>query len=284
MTGVTSRSRASTPEVTEAFSARHAQIRQRIDDALARRVRSLETQVREGGEDGARAQRELDSLEFHGRLSPGQERAEAVGSRSAKGLVARGDLDQAWWQTGQQVGFDARTLRKLRELEREAPERARLAERIAARLTEFDATFTPTQGRAVALESAAGLGAAEELGDELYGELHAAGIVIDLVDGRQTTSRHRAMERQTVAAAQELAGAGGAGRAIDGELVEREIARIDQELAAVGAGIAPEQAQAVRAACGPARLTVIEGQAGTGKSTALQAIARAHRRPDRGFW
>ena len=29
-------------EVSEAFSARHAQIRQRIDDALARRVRSLE--------------------------------------------------------------------------------------------------------------------------------------------------------------------------------------------------------------------------------------------------
>ena len=44
----------------------------------------------------------------------------------------------------------------------------------------------------------------------------------------------------------------------------------------MGAGIAPEQAQAVRAACGDGRLTVIEGQAGTGKSTALQAIARAH--------
>ena len=92
-------------------------------------------------------------------MSPGQERAEAVGSRSAKGLVARGDLDQAWWQTGQQVSFDARTLHELRELEREAPERAGLAERITGRLTEFDATFTPTQGRAVALESAAGLGA-----------------------------------------------------------------------------------------------------------------------------
>ena len=260
--------------VIEAFSARHAQIRQRIDDALARRVRALETQVREGGEAGARAQRELDSLEFHGRMSPGQERAEAVGSRSAKGLVARGDLEQAWWQTGQQVGFDARTVSALREIEQQTPERARLAERIAGRLTEFDATFTPTQGRATALESAAGLGAQEELGDELYAELRERGIVIDLADGRQTTSFHRAMERQTVAAAQQLAGGGA--RAIRAEVVEAEIARIDQELAAVGAGIAPEQAHAVRAACGPARLTVIEGQAGTGKSTALQAIARAH--------
>ena len=114
------------PAVNEAFSARHAQIRQRIDDALARRVRALEASIGAGGEDGARAQRELDSLEFHGRLSPGQERAEAVGSRSAKGLVARGDLDEAWWQTGQQVGFDARTLDQLRELEQQAPERAEL--------------------------------------------------------------------------------------------------------------------------------------------------------------
>ena len=32
----------------------------------------------------------------------------------------------------------------------------------------------------------------------------------------------------------------------------------------------------MRAACAQRRLTVIEGQAGTGKSTALQAIARAH--------
>ena len=264
------------PAVNEAFSARHAQIQQRIEEALARRVRSLETRIRAGGEDGARAQRELDSLEFHGRLSPGHERAEAVGSRSAKGLVARGDLDQAWWQTGQQVGFDARTLHKLRGLERQAPERAELTERIAARLTEFDATFTPTQGRAAAIESTAGLGGEQELGDELYEELHAAGVVIDLVDGRQTTSYHRAMERQTVAAAEALAGDRGTEREIDRELVEREIARIDQELAAVGAGIAPEQAHAVRAACAAGRLTVIEGQAGTGKSTALQAIARAH--------
>ena len=44
------------PEVTEAFSARHAQIRERIEDALARRVRSLEALVargRRGGRAGA---------------------------------------------------------------------------------------------------------------------------------------------------------------------------------------------------------------------------------------
>jgi energy-coupling factor transporter ATP-binding protein EcfA2 len=234
----------------------------------------VEVRIREGGEDGAQAQRELDSLEFHGRLSPDQERAQAVASRSAKGLVARGDLDQAWWQTGQAVGFDARTLHELRRIEHDTPERAELVEPIAHRLTEFDATFTPTQGRAVALESAAGLGVEAELGDELYTELRQRGVVIELVDGRQTTSYHRAMERETVAAATQLARGGAV--AIPEELVEREIARIDQELAAVGAGIAPEQAQAVRLACQDRQLTMIEGQAGTGKSTALQAIARAH--------
>ena len=271
--------------VIDAFSERHAQIVKRISDAQARRVRELERIVRRDdgdpstGAEVAQALRELESLEFHGRLSPAQERAEAIRSRAKKGLVTRGDLEQAWWQTAQPYGFDARTLDELRAIAARAPERGELAEQIARRLTEFDATFTPTQARATAIESAAGLaglaGTGGELGDELYLELLERGVIIELEGGRQTTLAHREMERATLAVARDLAGAAST-EPLDEALVEASIERIDSELQAIGAGIAAEQATAIRAACSDRRVTFIEGQAGTGKSTALQAIGRVH--------
>ncbi len=48
------------------------------------------------------------------------------------------------------------------------------------------------------------------------------------------------------------------------------------ELALGGAQLASEQEQAIRVACSGRRLVVVVGQAGTGKSTALTAVARAH--------
>ena len=159
------------------------------------------------------------------------------------------------------------------------PSAAKLAEQIARRLTEFDATFTPTQARATAIESAAGLaglaGTGGELGDELYLELLERGVIIELEGGRQTTLAHREMERATLAVARDLAGAAST-EPLDEALVEASIERIDSELQAIGAGIAAEQATAIRAACSDRRVTFIEGQAGTGKSTALQAIGRVH--------
>ena len=270
-----------TRPVIDAFSERHAQIVKRISDAQSRRVRELQRVVsRDDGDPAtgaevAQALRELESFEFHGRLSPAQERAQAIGSRAKKGLVTRGDLEQAWWQTAQPHGFDARTLQQLRAIEQTAPDRGELATQIARRLTEFDATFTPTQGRATAIESAAGLGAESELGDELYLELLQRGVIIELEGGRQTTTMHRAVERETLSAARELAGAASTD-ALDEQLVDAAIARIDLELQAIGAGIAAEQATAIRLACADRRVTFIEGQAGTGKSTALQAIGRVH--------
>jgi conjugative relaxase-like TrwC/TraI family protein len=268
----------------EAFSERHAQITKRIGDAQASRIKALEAIVRRGGQDRAdrptsaevvQALRELESLEFHGRLSPAQERAEAISSRAAKSLLTRGDLEREWWQTAQPYGFDARSIEALRAVAVEEPDRAELAALIASRLTEFDATFTATQGRATAVESAAGLGVDVELGDELYEELLERGVILELEEGRQTTVMHRAMERDTVAIARELAAAASVAP-LDDRVVQVAIERIDVELGAVGAGIAPEQADAIRAASADRLVTFIEGQAGTGKSTALQAIGRIH--------
>jgi len=167
----------------------------------------------------------------------------------------------------------------LRERGRAEPPERQLGARIAARLTEFDATFAPREARAVALEVAAGDSPERALTAlERLGELRE---VLNLADGRQTTRTHRALERRAEAAAGQLAAARGA--AIGTELVDGEVERLGRELAAQGATLADEQEQAVRAACSDARLVVVVGQAGTGKSTALTGVARAHQAAGRGI-
>jgi ATP-dependent exoDNAse (exonuclease V) alpha subunit len=58
--------------------------------------------------------------------------------------------------------------------------------------------------------------------------------------------------------------------------VAREASRLDSELAANGGQLSAEQRQAIALACGARPLVVIEGHAGTGKSTTLTGVARAH--------
>jgi len=52
--------------------------------------------------------------------------------------------------------------------------------------------------------------------------------------------------------------------------------RLDRELHGRGGRLSDEQRQAIMLACSDHQLVMIEGQAGTGKSTALTGIARAH--------
>jgi hypothetical protein len=192
-------------------------------------------------------------------------------TRSPKqALATNGDLDRHWAQTARTIGRDSVRVDRLRA-ERTPP--AAADDRVLlARLTEFDATFSETEARAVALEASAGVpvrGALRRLA-----QLRHDGEVIGLRDGRETTWTHRAIERETVAAAERLA----AGRvtAIDGELVVRETARLDGELRRQGGGLAGEQREALALACSDRQLVLIEGRAGTGKSTVPSGVARSH--------
>jgi len=85
---------------------------------------------------------------------------------------------------------------------------------------------------------------------------------------------HRGVERVAVTAAEQLAD--GQAVAVPEPLIDAELAALGAELAASGAQLADEQRQAVRVACSDRRLVVIVGQAGTGKSTTLTGVARAH--------
>ncbi len=130
-------------------------------------------------------------------------------------------------------GFGGREVERLRTTP-SRPEPASEGE-LRARLTEFDATFTEREARAVALEASAGLPIAECL--KRLQDLRPSGDLLALAGGLLTTRAHRALERQTVQLATGLAASEAA--VIPAGLVELEIARLDRQLSAEGAARFP---------------------------------------------
>jgi len=267
------------PGLLEAWSGRHHQVRAAIDRRLSERLSELRARVDAGGSGAGAAAARLAALERSGQLMPAEQRAVAMATRAGKGqLLTAGDLDQAWWQAAQAHDFDARSVQALLLRDRGliaepgAGLEPELEQRILQRLTEFDATFAPRQARAVALEAGAGGDPARALA--ALEALRERREILDLADGRQTTRLHRGLERVAVAAAEQLADS--ETLAVPEPIVDAELAALSAELAASGARLAEEQQRAVRVACSERRLVVIVGQAGTGKSTALTGVARAH--------
>jgi hypothetical protein len=192
-------------------------------------------------------------------------------TRSPKAaLSTHADLDRHWAQTARPLGLDGSGVKQLRADRR--PLAAADDRELLSRLTEFDATFSATEARAVALEASAGVSIRGALWR--LAELRHGGEVIGLRDGRETTWAHRDTEHQTVAAAERLA----AGRLTDipARLIEHETERLDGQLRRLTGGLAGEQREALALACSDRQLVVIEGRAGTGKSTVLTGVARAH--------
>ena len=268
---------AGVPEgLRERFSGRHAQVQAAIAARLDAKTAQLEKTVTAGGTDAAVAAEQLEVLERSGRLLPGEERSVAMQSRASKDavLATAGDLDRAWWQDAQTYAFDAQTVEQLRQGEQEitpaTPEQ--LDARVLQRLTEFEAVFTDRDVRAAAMVAGVGLDLDRAL--ESVDRLTEQGELVALADGRLTTRGQRAMEARTVARARAVAA--GTGQPISVKDVKREIQALDAGLREQGFELAGEQARAIQVACSERQLAVIEGQAGTGKSTALTAIARAH--------
>jgi conjugative relaxase-like TrwC/TraI family protein len=267
----------------EEWSGRHRQVQQQIQRRLTERIAGLQAQVDAGGADADAAQTRLVALQRSGQLMPAEQRAVAMRTRSAKGsgegvLETAGDLDRAWYDAAQEHDFDARSVEALRNPWLHLDQRGALTEdqlekRILDRLTEFDATFAAREARAVALEAAAG-GLSPAAGLAALERLRDRREILELTDGRETTRSHRGTERAAVTAADALAEDRTA--PIAEELVDDELSELRSELALDGAQLAVEQEQAIRVACSDQQLVVIVGQAGTGKSTALTAVARAH--------
>jgi conjugative relaxase-like TrwC/TraI family protein len=257
-------------ELLDRWSSRHRQVQAAIEERLAGQESELLGLVAAGGPGAIDAEERLLLLREFGQLAPAEERLMSTITRTAKVPVTHRDLDESWRAAAGEHGFRARDLGGMRRA-RAVLEVAGTVE-VLEGLTEFDATFPARDARAVALERSAGAPIDRAL-DQLRGLRNARELLV-LADGTGTTREHRAREQATVAIAQELSDATVA--PIGSELVAREASRLDRELAANGGRLSAEQRQAIALACGARPLVVIEGHAGTGKSTTLTGVARAH--------
>jgi conjugative relaxase-like TrwC/TraI family protein len=257
-------------QLIDRWSSRHHQVRAVIDQRLHDRQTALEATIAAGGPDARGAAARLEELQRSRQLSPKEDRAVGALTRDQKRLVTRGDLDRHWNQTGRQVGLDTRQVEQLRSPR--DPLQPADNQEVLRRLTEFDATFTDREARAVALETSAGADIQTTLAS--LDQLRSGSELLPLLDGRATTREHRGAEHSTVALAERLAGA--RVTPIPSDLVDRQTAALDKQLKRASGSLAGEQRDAVELACGDRQLVVIEGQAGTGKSTALVGVARAH--------
>ena len=192
-------------------------------------------------------------------------------TRAGKVAVSAADLDAEWRRTARGLGFTPERVEVLRRQQHQ-PLMPAASDRVLDALTEFDATFPAREARAVALERSAGTPIDDALRPLV--ELRDAGEILRLADGSGTTREHRAREQTTVSTAERVI----AHRitALDRDAVVAQADRLDRELQSTGGRLSDEQRQAIMLACSDRQLVMIEGQAGTGKSTALTGIARAH--------
>ena len=254
------------------WSSRHHQVQAAIRDRLADQEHELQTTIADGGPAAIDAVRQLEALRESGQLSPKQERMMATATRNAKTPLTNTDLDTKWQQTALPHHLSRVRVEVLRHQAR-APLPPAAANELLTGLTEFDATFPARDARAVALERSTGTPIDQAL--EQLRELRTSEEILVLADGTGTTRSHRGRERTVVAITQRLTATQLA--PLPAGAAQREADRLDHELATRGGRLSDEQRATIHRACGPRPLVLIEGQAGTGKSTALIGIARAHR-------
>jgi conjugative relaxase-like TrwC/TraI family protein len=252
------------------WSSRHHQVQAAIRERLADQETALRALLAAGGPDRHDAAERLALLKKTEQLAPAEERFMSTLTRSTKTPVTHRDLDEHWRATAGSHHLDGPAVEQLRSRARpplSPADRSKLLEG----LTEFDATFPARDARAVALERSAGVPIPDAL--EPLRELRAADDILVLADGTGTTREHRGRERATVTIAERLSSQTVAPLAAT--VVARETERLDNELAERGGKLSPEQRAAIELACGTRPFVVIEGHAGTGKSTTLTGIARA---------
>jgi conjugative relaxase-like TrwC/TraI family protein len=254
------------------WSSRHHQVQSAIQERLTATERDLRAVIAEGGPAAADAHERLELLLANGQLAPAEERLMGTITRAGKVAVSAADLDAEWRRTARRIGFTPERVEVLRRQQGQPLTRA-APDRVLDALTEFDATFPAREARAVALERSAGIPIDHAL--RPLAELRDAGEILRLADGSGTTREHRAREHTTISTAERVIAHRIA--ALDPDSVVAQADRLDRELGGRGGRLSDEQRQAIMLACSDRQLVMIEGQAGTGKSTALTGIARAHR-------
>jgi conjugative relaxase-like TrwC/TraI family protein len=195
-----------------------------------------------------------------------------VGTRGTKAQLAAVDVERAWRAVGEEHGLSreqAESLYSGRQAEpfsREVFGRALLAD-----LTSHSATVSERDLRARGYELAAGK-ARPRSADVVIDQLVRSGELVALQGGRWTTRELRELELRTVTLAVSRATARPA-PVTDGTLRQSR----GEAGRKIGGSLSAEQREALKTVTGPGGVSILVGQAGTGKGVVLSAATSAWR-------
>jgi conjugative relaxase-like TrwC/TraI family protein len=182
------------------------------------------------------------------------------------------DVEGTWRAVGEEHGLTAEGLAGLRaERSRERSEPQRLAQELLRDVVRHRSTVSERDLKARAYELSAGVCDPADAEEQLA-ELQRSGELIALENGLWTTRELRDLERQTVARAGARAGERAA--PVSAESVRAARLAAQREL---GAPFSAEQRQALERITGRGGVSVLVGEAGTGKGVVLGAAADAWR-------
>jgi conjugative relaxase-like TrwC/TraI family protein len=230
-------------ELTERWSARTAQIEKAAKDFKARYGRDPKG-------------REISSL--------------TTSTRGTKTTMAPTNVDTAWKAVAAEHGLTREQTHSLfttrEQIQQRAPD---LAKEIAERVTANASMVSERDLMAIAYERSTGVTAPEQA-RMLVHDLERSGELIRLQDGMWTTRELRERERQTLATVKDRAGEQAA------PVSEQAIREAQREtMREIGAPLTAEQKQAVQTITGEGGVSVLVGQAGSGKGVVLKTATNA---------
>jgi conjugative relaxase-like TrwC/TraI family protein len=196
-----------------------------------------------------------------------------VGTRGTKAHVAAVDVERAWRAVGEEHGLSREQAESLYSgHQREPFSREAFGRALLADLTSHSATVSERDLRARGYELAAGRAHPRE-SDAVIAELARSGELVALQDGRWTTRELRELELRTVHVA--VARSTQNVASVSESSLRQALLHVQRE---IRSPLSAEQREAARTITGRGGVSVLVGQAGTGKGVVLSAAAGAWRR------
>jgi len=201
-----------------------------------------------------------------------------TGTRGTKSVAPALDVNAVWRAVGAEHGLTREQARGLftgvdQSLVQsaEGARRRDLARELPDALTQERASVSEREVRARAYELAVGWGTPDQA-DRLIGQLVREGELIALQDGRWTTRELREREQQMLAVAGERS------REQTAPVSEATLRAARRETGReIKAPLSAEQREALRTITGEGGISVLVGQAGTGKGVVISTAASAWR-------
>jgi conjugative relaxase-like TrwC/TraI family protein len=195
-----------------------------------------------------------------------------VGTRGTKTTATSVNVDQAWRAVGEEYGLTREHAQSLYSAERGVPAERDLKRDLLAEVTKAHATVNDRDLHAHAYELAAGVSHPREANAAIAG-LARSGELVELNDGRWTTRELREREQLTLEVAQARAAAAIA--PVSEASIRESRLEVQRDL---GSPLSAEQRSAADTITGDGGVTVLVGQAGTGKGVVIRAAAGAWQR------